>query len=256
MNIVLFDDKEWSNLRPLTLNKPVAELRMGILTFKERWEKLLEGNYSYLTQNYLSGKYKSKIEEVNLFINPSFFPNENLIQSIRNLKEKESIWFENQLVAAKISLGEFNEKVYLTQIQFEEELVHIQHLWDLFSYNDKAIRFDFELITKGRKSQPISESNGIISPENIFLEEGAIVEFAVLNAKEGPIYVGKNAEIMEGTLVRGSLALCESAKLNLGAKIYSGTTIGPHCKVGGEVNNSILMGYSNKGHDGFLGNSV
>src|SRR5690606_21896101 len=107
-----------------------------------------------------------------------------------------------------------------------------------------------------RKSQPISESNGIISPENIFLEEGAIVEFAVLNAKEGPIYVGKNAEIMEGTLVRGSLALCESAKLNLGAKIYSGTTIGPHCKVGGEVNNSILMGYSNKGHDGFLGNSV
>ena len=256
MNIIFFDEKEWLNLHPLTLTKPVSELRIGILTFRERWSKLLDGQFSFLAAEYLTQKFPLIYEEHNLFLNPAFFPNENLIQSIRNLKEKESIWIENQLVAAKVSLEEFNEKEKLTQIQFEEEIVHIQHLWDLFTYNDKAIRFDFELITKGRKSQPISESNGIISPENIFLEEGAIVEFAVLNAKEGPIYVGKNAEIMEGTLVRGSLALCESAKLNLGAKIYSGTTIGPHCKVGGEVNNSILMGYSNKGHDGFLGNSV
>jgi len=134
--------------------------------------------------------------------------------------------------------------------------LHIGHLWDLFAHNDHAVKYDFTLITKGKESQPISETNGIINPENIFLEEGAVIEYAVLNAKSGPIYVGKEAEIMEGSLVRGSLALCEGAKLNMGSKIYPGTTIGPHCKVGGEVNNSILMGYSNKGHEGFLGNSV
>lgn len=257
MNIVLFDDKEWGNLRPLTLNKPVAELRMGILTFKERWEKLIEGNYSYYTQIYLSDKYQIQISEENIFINSSFFPNENLVNSIRNLNKGESIWFKNQMIAGNFSLEEFNARNDSNhKVEFQEEITHISHLWDLFTYNDKAIRFDFELITKGRKSQPISETNGVINSENIFLEEGAVVEFAVLNAKEGPIYVGKNAEIMEGSLVRGSLALCENAKLNLGAKIYPGTTIGPYCKVGGEVNNSILMGYSNKGHDGFLGNSV
>lgn len=257
MNIVLFDDKEWRNLRPLTLNKPVAELRMGILTFKERWEKLIEGNYSYYTQKYLSDKYQIQISEENIFINSSFFPNENLVNSIRNLNKGESIWFKNQMIAGNFSLEEFNARNDSNhKVEFQEEITHISHLWDLFTYNEKAIRFDFELITKGRKSQPISETNGVINPANIFLEEGAVIEFAVLNAKEGPIYVGKNAEIMEGSLVRGSLALCENAKLNLGAKIYPGTTIGPYCKVGGEVNNSILMGYSNKGHDGFLGNSV
>lgn len=256
MNIVLFDDKEWGNLRPLTLNKPFAELRMGILTFKERWEKLMEGNYSYYTENYLSEKYEIQISDENLFVNPSFFPNENLVNSIRNLNKGESIWFDNQMIAGHFSVGEFEKRNNsINRINFQE-IIHIKQLWDLFTYNDKAIQFDFELITKGRKSQPISETNGVINSENIFLEEGAVVEFAVLNAKEGPIYVGKNAEIMEGSLVRGSLALCENAKLNLGAKIYSGTTIGPYCKVGGEVNNSILMGFSNKGHDGFLGNSV
>lgn len=257
MNIVLFDEQEWRNLRPLTLNKPISELRMGILTFKERWEKLFEGNYSNHTQNYLSEKFPLKISDENLFINPAFFPNKNLINSIQNLKFGESIWFDNQMIVGNLSLKEFEVRNDLNnKIEFKEEIIHINHLWDLFTHNDKAIRFDFELITKGRKSQPISETNGVINPENIFLEEGAVVEFAVLNAKEGPIYIGKNAEVMEGSLVRGSLALCENAKLNLGAKIYSGTTIGPYCKVGGEVNNSILMSYSNKGHDGFLGNSV
>lgn len=257
MNIVLFDDREWKNLRPLTLNKPLSELRMGILTFKERWQKLIEGNYSNFTEEYLSEKFPLEISEKNIFINPAFFPTKELINSIQNLQEGESIWVENQMIAGNISLGEFQERENLkSTIQFEGEIIHINQLWDLFSKNDYAIRFDFELITKGRKSQPISDTNGVINPENIFLEEGAIVEFAVLNAKEGPIYIGKNAEVMEGSLIRGSLALCENAKLNLGSKIYSGTTIGPYCKVGGEVNNSILMGYSNKGHEGFLGNSV
>lgn len=257
MNIVLFDDIEWENLRPLTLNKPFAELRMGIFTFKERWQKLIEGNYSYYTKDYLSKKYPIENSDINTFINPAFFPTESLVQSIQNLKENETIWFDNQMIVGKFSFEDFEQrKNSSNKKEFREEIIHINYLWDLFSQNDHAIRYDFKLITNGRKSQPISETNGVMNAENIFLEEGAVVEYAVLNAKEGPIYIGKNAEVMEGSLVRGSLALCENAKLNLGAKIYPGTTIGPYCKVGGEINNSILMGYSNKGHDGFLGNSV
>lgn len=257
MNIVLFDDKEWDNLRPLTLNKPLAEIRMGILTFKERWQKIIQGNFSFFTREYLGDKFEIKASDLNLFINPAFFPNENLIQIIQNLKEGQVVWHGDQMIAGFLTLEEFNNRDNReNHNQFAGEVIHIGHLWDLFTHNDMAIRFDFELITKDRKSQQVSETNGIINPENIFLEEGAVVEFAVLNAKEGPIYIGKNAEVMEGSLIRGSFALCENAKLNLGSKIYSGTTIGPYCKVGGEVNNSILMGYSNKGHDGFLGNSV
>ncbi len=257
MNIVLFDSIEWKNLRPLTLTKPFGELRMGILTFKERWQKLIEGNYSYLTEEYLSEKYPLKIEEINLFINPAFFPFHYLsVFSIKELKDGSAIWYDGHLMAAKCSMEDFQNRNFKYESKYENHEFHVNRLWDLFTYNDYAIRFDFELITKGRASQPISSSNGIRGNQEIFLEEGAIVEFSVLNATSGPIYIGKNAEVMEGSLVRGSLALCEGAKLNMGTKIYSGTTIGPHCKVGGEVNNSILMAFSNKGHEGFLGNSV
>lgn len=257
MNIIFFDDKEWANLRPLTLTKPLAELRMGILTFRERWEKLIEGNYSYLTKEYLSEKYPAQIESLNLFINPAYFPFLDLVQAIQNLKEGEVLMHQESLIAAKVSLEDFQNigKIY-SRNNYKGEILQINRLWDLFTYNHLAIKFDFEIITKGRKSLEISATNGILNPENVFLEEGAVVEFSVLNAKSGPIYIGKDAEIMEGSLVRGSLALCEGAKLNMGTKIYSGTTVGPHSKVGGEVNNSILMGYSNKGHEGFLGNSV
>lgn len=256
MNIILFDGAEWGNLRPLTLTKPVAELRMGILTFKERWEKLLDGNACYLTQDYLAEKYPIQIASSNLYINPTYFPSDNLVELLKILKEGEALFYQNELV------GFFGTQEDFTALKFSQsrnlgaEIIRIQHLWDLFSHNDHALQYDFDLLTKGRISQSISSTNGVRGADKIFLEEGAVVEYAILNALEGPIYIGKNAEIMEGSLVRGSLALCEGAKLNLGTKIYSGTTIGPYCKVGGEVNNSILMGYSNKGHDGFLGNSV
>ena len=257
MNIIFFDDKEWANLRPLTLTKPLAELRMGILSFRERWEKLIEGNYSYLTKEYLSEKYPAQVENLNLFINPAYFPFPDLVQAIQNLKEGEVLMHQESLIAANLSLEDFqNIEKNHSKHNYKGEILLINRLWDLFTYNDLAIKFDFEIITKGRKSQGISATNGILNSENIFLEEGAVVEFSVLNAKSGPIYVGKDAEIMEGSLVRGSLALCEGAKLNMGTKIYSGTTVGPHSKVGGEVNNSILIGYYNKGHEGFLGNSV
>ena len=257
MNIIFFDEKEWLNLHPLTLTKPVSELRIGILTFRERWEKLLNGQFSFLTAEYLASKFPATYEKNNLFLNPAFFPNENLTNGLRKIKPGNSIWNERELIAAYVEKGDFENRNFTENSKIEiKNTLKISRLWDLFTHNDFAIRYDFELLTKGRKSQPISNSNGLVHPENIFLEEGATVEYSVLNAKSGPVYIGKNAEIMEGSLVRGSLALCENAKLNMGAKIYSGTTVGPHCKVGGEINNSILMGYSNKGHEGFLGNSV
>lgn len=252
MKIILFDGVEREQLYPLTFTKPVGELRMGILTFGERWEKLSNSTVEYLTQEYLQVKFPHNLAEDNLFVNPCYFVTHALVATVFDLKPQEALYWQEKLVAVRgKSLDDYTEK-----IDFESDITHIQYPWDLFTYNDMAIKFDFELLTNGRESHPISSTNQVLCPENIFIEEGAVVEFATLNAKNGPIYIGKDAEIMEGALVRGSLALCDHAKLNMGAKIYSATTIGPHCKVGGEVNNAILMGYSNKGHDGFLGNSV
>lgn len=254
MNIVLFDGEERENLLPLTFTKPVASLRMGVLTFTERWERLLNTTVSYKTVPYLVDKFPINLQSENIFINPSFFPSKKLVETINSLIIGQSIVYNNELVAVKTVENE--PTITVDSIIFEEELIHIKHSWDLFSYNFQAIEFDFELLTAGKTSQPISSTNRVLHPEKIFLEEGAKVEFAILNASEGPIYIGKDAEIMEGSMIRGGLALCEHAKINMGAKIYSGCTIGPYCKVGGELNNAILMAYSNKGHDGFLGNAV
>ncbi|WP_413533169.1 GlmU family protein [Empedobacter brevis] len=254
MNIVLFDGEEWENFLPLTYTRPVSALRMGILSFAERWEKILNTEVSTKTKPYLQENFPAKLQTENTFINPAFFPNEKLIEAIKNLKPNQTLLFDNRLVAVKST--EDTPKITSEVIQFEDELIHLQHSWDLFTYNFQAIEFDFDLVTKGRTSQPISTTNQVLVPEKIFIEEGAKVEFSILNASEGPIYIGKDAEIMEGSMIRGGLALCEHGKINMGAKIYSGCTIGPYCKVGGELNNAILMAYSNKGHDGFLGNAV
>jgi UDP-N-acetylglucosamine diphosphorylase/glucosamine-1-phosphate N-acetyltransferase len=253
MNIILFDGEEWENLLPLTFTKPVASLRMGVLSFAERWEKILNSSISYKTQHYLEEKFSTHLESENIFINPSFFPTKELIQAVKNLDLNTSIVFKKQLVAVRTT--ETIPTVTTKTIELDQ-IIHIKNSWDLFTYNFQAIEFDYDLLTEGRKSQPISQTNQVLHAERIFLEEGAKVEFSILNASEGPIYIGKNAEIMEGSMIRGGLALCEHAKINMGAKIYSGCTIGPFCKVGGELNNAILMAYSNKGHDGFLGNAV
>lgn len=258
MNIILFDGDEWENMRPLTLTKPFGELRIGVLSFKERWMKYLGGNYSYLTRDYLSKKYPTHIENRNVFINSAFFPNEMLAEAISKLDEGETLWQKEVLVAAcMMDTEDFkNKKFSETKKKLNSVAVHIRHLWELFIYNEFAIRHDFDLLTKDRESQPIPDGNRVVNPENIFLEEGAIVEYSSLNASKGPIYIGEGAEIMEGSLIRGGLALCEGGKINMGTIVYPGTTIGPHSKVGGELNNAILMGYSNKSHSGFLGNSV
>ncbi|WP_334126583.1 GlmU family protein [Empedobacter brevis] len=253
MNIILFDGEEWENLLPLTFTKPVASLRMGVLSFAERWEKILNTTISYQTQSYLEEKFSTNYQSENIFINPSFFPTTELIHYIKELELNQSILFNDQLVAVKTT----EESPRITsEIISLEKTIHIKNSWDLFTYNFQAIEFDFEILTKGRVSQPISETNNVLHPEKIFIEEGAKVEFSILNASEGSIYIGKEAEIMEGCMIRGGLALCEHGKINMGSKIYPGCTVGPYCKVGGELNNAILMAYSNKGHDGFLGNAV
>lgn len=254
MNVILFDGEQRGNLLPLTFTKPVGALRMGILTFAERWEKLLNTTVSYLTQDYLQGKFQPQLTSNNLFINPSFFPSKALVTAVQALELGQQLIWNDKIVAAK---GEnFDTLSTLTPVTFASDLIEVAYPWDIFTHNFHAIEFDYELLTAGRTSQPISDTNRVLHADRIFLEEGAKVEFAILNASEGPIYIGKDAEIMEGSMVRGGLALCEHAKINMGAKIYSGCTVGPYCKVGGELNNAILMAYSNKGHDGFLGNAV
>ncbi|MBR9846649.1 MAG: glucose-1-phosphate thymidylyltransferase [Algicola sp.] len=257
MNYILFDGPSRHSLLPFTFTRPVAEIRVGILTIREKWEKHLEATTTTLTEAYLSEKYPMVEMDSNVMINASFLPNLELIESVKRLKENQAIFKDEDVIAffSKDTQDEVNFETY-DAIEFDSDLIKIEHTWDIFSKNGEAIQEDFELITQDRKSQPIPDSNNCINPENIFIEEGATLEFATLNASSGPIYIGKDAEVMEGSLVRGPFALCEHATLKLGAKIYGPTTVGPHSKVGGEVNNSVIFGYSNKGHDGLLGNSA
>ncbi|MFP2996499.1 GlmU family protein [Spongiivirga sp. MCCC 1A20706] len=257
MNYILFDGPYRNALLPFTYTRPVADIRMGILTIREKWEHFLGNTTTTVTEDYLADKYPMVELEENVMINASFLPNENLIVLLKDLKENQAIYKGDEVVA--FFTTDSQEEVDLEsyeKINFQSDVITVKNTWDIFSKNAETLQVDFDLITKDRTSQPISETNQVLSPENIFLEEGAKVECSILNASNGPIYVGKDAEIMEGSIVRGGLAMCEHSVLKLGAKIYGATTLGPYCKVGGEVNNSVLFGYSNKGHDGFLGNSV
>jgi UDP-N-acetylglucosamine diphosphorylase/glucosamine-1-phosphate N-acetyltransferase len=261
MNYILFDDKNRINLLPLTFTRPVADMRIGILTIREKWEKVLNASTSSKTEEYLSKKFPLKFSNDvdNIWINGSFCPNEILLKEIKELKTGQALVSSNVNIAINSGTNKIQDVNLLngfTTTESQASALHIENPWDIFSKNEAAIQSDFDLITKGRKSQPISTTNQVIGKENIFVEEGAKIECAILNASTGPIYIGKDAEVMEGSIVRGPLALCEHSALKLGAKIYGATTIGPHSKVGGEVNNSVIFGYSNKGHDGFLGNAV
>ncbi len=254
MKILLTDQKFHLNFRPLTLTKPIAELRFGILTFKETWAKALEeknikADFFYETAAYLNVKY-ANTSTYEYKIAGNLKPTPQIVDKILALGENESLYCNQKWVATK---GETeNQKVHIEV----EDLLFVEEKWELFQKNHLAMQIDFDLLTKGKTSQNISSTNTIIGKENIFIEEGAVVECSILNATTGPIYIGKDAEVMEGCMVRGGLALLEGATLKMGAKIYGATTIGPHCKVGGEVSNSIFQSFSNKGHDGFLGNSL
>jgi len=260
MNLILIDDKKvWQQLLPLTYTRPVSEIRVGILTIREKWEKYLKMKASYQTEAYLSDKFQfSVLKGDSLFINSCVIPDDKLIAKIKKLKSGQGLKQDNKWIAYKSEAVNFNANIVLQNSEvYSNSLVLIEHVWDIFKKNGEAIQLDFSLLTKGRKSQVLSKSNTVIGKRNqIFLEKGAKAEAAIFNTTSGPIYIGKNAEVMEGSVVRGPFSLGEESALKLSCKVYGPTTIGPHSKVGGEVNNSVIFGYSNKAHDGFLGNSV
>lgn len=262
-HLILFDNEVREHLLPLTYTRPVCDLRVGILTIREKWERMMGGTVSFITQDYLAGKYPIDHGEENYIINGSVLPSPQLVRLLQQMEFGEAFQQGEELIAAKLNRDHFEKLVndedfgVLKGYDLEDTpYLKINRAWDIFRLNDQALRDDFELLTRGRKSRPIPDSNRVIAPENIFLEEGARVAHASLNASDGPIYIGRDAEIMEGALVRGGLALCDHATLKMGAKVYGATTLGPWCKVGGEVNNTIFQGYANKAHDGFLGNAV
>ena len=257
MNYILFDGSVRNALLPFTYTKPVADLRIGILTIREKWEKYLGFTTTTLTEEYLEEKYPIVEMEHNIMINASFLPTTKLVEIIFDLKENQAIFKNDEVIAffTTEAQDEVNFEEY-DQIEFDTELLQIKNTWDLFFLNEKAIKADFDLITEGRKSQPIPNGVNYLNKDDIFIEEGAEILFSTLNASTGPIYIGKDALIMEGSLIRGPFSLGRDSAVKMGSKIYGATTIGPHCTVGGEVKNSILMSYSNKGHEGYLGNSV
>lgn len=257
MNYILFDGKVRKALLPFTFTRPVADIRIGILTIREKWEKYLNTKISSLTEGYLQEKFPLITKSENLLINSSFLPNKSLIALVSNLKEKEAIVANGEIVAYLTkNVSEVPDFANYALIPYTDAVLRIANTWDIFSKNGEALQADYDLITAGRKSKPISNTNSLICPDNIFLEEGAKVEYSVLNATEGPIYLGKNSEIWEGSLIRGAFALCEKAIVKMGGKIYGPTTVGPYGKVCGEISNSVIFGYSSKGHEGYLGNAV
>jgi len=257
MNYILFDGTVRDQLLPFTFTRPVADILIGILTIREKWELMLGSTTTTITEDYLTDKYPMVELDNNVLINASFLPTEKLVEMIKSLSEDQAIFYREEPVAFFSSENQIIdfESFRITQYS-DEDVFRIEHTWDIFSKNHKAIQSDFNLITQGRKSEPIPEMTVAFNKENIFIEEGAKLPLCSLNATDGPIYIGKNTEIMEGCMIRGPFAIREGSVVKMGAKIYGGTTIGPYCKVGGEVNNSVMFAYSNKGHDGFLGNSV
>lgn len=262
-NIILFDDESREQLLPLTYTRPISELRVGILSIREKWEALLLQPLSQHSVPYLNELYNSRLLGDNLLINGSILPTAALVRDINKLEKGELLLKEDVPVALRVGeaaakalfKGDFPDDLEI--IETEQDFLRIEQLWHIFRFNGMAIQADFELLTKDKSSQPLSKSNTLVGdPKLLFIEAGAQIEGATLNTSNGPIYVGANAEIMEGSLVRGPFALCAHGILKMGAKIYGPTTVGPYCKVGGEVNNSVFQGFSNKGHDGFLGNSV
>ncbi len=252
MHIILFDDNFTEHLSPFTLTRAAADIRCGILTIREKWEKHLDQKAGILPLDHLKNKYTFNLESDNLFINGRLLPDADVLQAIRELEIGEALAQDEMILAYRADLptSSFASKKVYTGAT----LINRNH--NIFSFNEKEILKDFEVLTKGRTSEPLSATNTHFGQYPLFLEKGVKAEAAIFNTTDGPIYLGVDAEVMEGAMIRGPFALCEHATVKMGAKIYGGTTVGPHSKVGGEVSNSVIFGFSNKGHDGFLGNSV
>ncbi|OWP62667.1 glucose-1-phosphate thymidylyltransferase [Hymenobacter amundsenii] len=264
MHVLLFDDPAIRpQLLPFTFTRPVAALRCGILTLAEKWQRRLDApQIGYLTESYLQAKFPAgDTQGPALVINGAVCPDELLVRQVRGLESGEALFDGELLVAAHLhdatQVAELIQEGFRTTRQVLEPVTVIGQLWHLFLRNGAEIRRDFDLLTAGRESAPVGDAHTIVyGAENIFIEPGVKIRAAILNAENGPIYLGKNSQVHEGAIISGPLALGEGSHINPGAKMRGDNTVGPFCKVGGEVGNSIIMGYSNKGHDGYLGNSI
>ncbi len=258
MNVILFDDPTIRvDLLPLTFTRPVAGIRIGILTIAEKWGKYIGGPTSFATEEYLSKKFTINLAADNYWINGAICPDTQLVTAISLLKSGEGLVKDSRVIALRTPEDEIPEVISGKVIDYAGNITIIDQIWKIFQLNGAQIREDFTLITKNRTSAGITDKHTrTYSDENIFVEEGASIKAALLNAENGPIYIGKNSQIHEGALIRGPFALCEGSHVNMGAKVRGDTTVGPFSKIGGEVSNTVLFGYSNKAHDGYLGNSV
>lgn len=248
MKLLLSDNHLHLRFAPLTLTRPVAELRVGLFTNSERWKKLIPNTeIGYQTETFLQGKFPAN---EGIWINAQCIANAEFASMVSNLKVGEALYHQGILIA------KYGEEKSRVQTDFDN-LILLENRWDLYLKNDAILRQDFELATNQKVSKDLSKTNLLIgTSQELFIEEGARIEGATLNTTQGPIYVGKNAEIMEGSMLRGPLAIMDGAVVKMGAKIYGATTIGPECRIGGEVSNSVFQSYSNKGHDGFIGSAL
>lgn len=268
-NIIFFDRESTQNLRPFTFLRPIAEIRVGITLIREKWEQALTLSGSWIAEPHLSKKYPTAWSEETIFINGGALPNEDVVSQVSLLEGGESLWSGETLIAfvgdkSTWEAYQADEKnAFARIIKVEAGCKIVTQLYHIYVFNGETIKNDFLIKAQSGGAWPLSATVKVIGnlysndgTPNIYLEQGAKAEHCIINVTDGPVYIGKEAEVMEGSMLRGPIALCDHAKINMGAKIYGGTTIGPFCKVGGEVHNSVLMAYSNKGHDGFLGHAV
>lgn len=262
MHIILFDDSTRYSLLPFTHTRPIADIRCGIMTMRERWEHFTKQPTGTLTAPYLQEVFPLNGGNDNLFINGSIFATDDIYATIQQLEPMQQLVHDGTIIAARVSdaeiqfLPKLHIPVTLKEVNYEGQIHRLQNIWDIFSLNEQAIVADFAMLTAGKASHPVPEGVTVRHKENLFIEEGAVINAGCIINAEGPVYIGKEAEILEGVMIRGPLALCEHAVVKMGAKLYKGTSIGPGCKVGGEISNVVFFANSNKAHDGYLGNSV
>jgi UDP-N-acetylglucosamine diphosphorylase/glucosamine-1-phosphate N-acetyltransferase len=268
MDKIIFTEEfcQPENMFPFTLTRQLQDMRVGILTIREKWERALnQSSFDKKENDYKDLSRSVHLDEAVgdgscLLVHGNLLPTVKLLRAVRRLNPGEFIaGKQGNALVYLITRNEIINRHKIKvgkQVTLKEDPPVIQYPWDCIRLNDWAIREDFKRITKGRKSQKLSKTNTVMSPGNVFVEKEARVEHCMINAQGGPVYIGKGAELMEGCLVRGPFSIGENACLKMGAQVYPATSIGPHCVAGGEIKNSIMQGYSNKAHGGYLGDSV
>lgn len=261
MQVILFDTTDRITLYPFTAIRPVAEIRTGIFTIRERWQHILQAETLTLTEDYLQTKFPCGSTGDQLYVDAKLVPSKKLADGIKSLAIGKGITFRGRVLAVRtahqLSFGFSTADCSAVEfLEWPENVQLLEYPFQITQWNETAVRSDFERITSGRFSQPISSTNSVLFPEQIFIEEGAVVEHCILNASTGPIYIGKNSLLMEGSMIRGPFAALDNSVIKMGGKIYGATTIGRKCTVGGEIKNVVFFDYSNKAHDGYLGDAV